>query len=489
MKRFMIGLSLWIVAASAFAGALSGLTDFTSGTTISSSEVNANFAEVETQVTDNASTISSVQTTANANASDIDTLQANHITAVFSCTGGSCQSTTMSVGDLITMSTGSLINSVGGGINMSAGYLEVPNGAGPTVDTAGEISVDTSIADWKPSILFHDGSNTRYALSILTSEIGVAPSNGDVLSYNSTSDELEFTSPSAGTGDVTSIGSSTNGTACTTGDCFNGAGSEDNLSVAGDLKLFIDDDNDGTNVFEVVAGDGSTAMISVAEDGSATVQSIADADGTAWEITSAGLLNITSIGDIGGGLFSIDTDGNATFASVTLTDVDGSNLILLNDNSSEPAPPTGNNVNIFTNQDGEVYKEDASDGSGIKLLTSSDTQPFVRTESWTWLDGVMTAGDDLLVHTNVAITLVSLDCTVTGATTPSVTISVQECASTGTTCVDSGLDATISAANTLATDDSPTDAAIDANDWWGLDLATLTTEGDVTHCTVEYTID
>jgi len=40
---------------------------------------------------------------------------------------------------------------------------------------------------------------------------------------------------------------------------------------------------------------------------------------------------------------------------------------------------------------------------------------------------------------------------------------------------------------TLVTDDSPTDAAIDANDWWDLDMTTLTTEGDVLNCTVEYT--
>lgn len=61
MRKFLLGLSLWIVAASVLAGELSGLTDFTSGTAISSSDVNANFAEIETQVTDNASDITALE--------------------------------------------------------------------------------------------------------------------------------------------------------------------------------------------------------------------------------------------------------------------------------------------------------------------------------------------------------------------------------------------------------------------------------------------
>jgi len=61
MRRFLIGLSLWLFAGTALAGSLAGLTDFTSGTTISSSEMNANFASIETEITDNATDIATLE--------------------------------------------------------------------------------------------------------------------------------------------------------------------------------------------------------------------------------------------------------------------------------------------------------------------------------------------------------------------------------------------------------------------------------------------
>ncbi len=53
MKRAFLTLAIMVFASTAYGGALSGLTDFTSGTTAQSSQVNANFASVETEVTDN----------------------------------------------------------------------------------------------------------------------------------------------------------------------------------------------------------------------------------------------------------------------------------------------------------------------------------------------------------------------------------------------------------------------------------------------------
>jgi hypothetical protein len=119
----------------------------------------------------------------------------------------------------------------------------------------------------------------------------------------------------------------------------------------------------------------------------------------------------------------------------------------------------------------------------------ADVELYTEEESWVIYSGVATAGDELLVHTNAAITLVSLDCVVTGATTPTVTVNIVECTNAGATCANSGLTVSPAATTTLYTDDTPTDAAIDANDWWGLDMTTLTTEGDIMHCTVEYTRD
>ena len=62
LKAFLTAYIWLLLAATAFAGALSGLTDFTAETTISSAEMNGNFASIETEVTDNDSRIDTLLT-------------------------------------------------------------------------------------------------------------------------------------------------------------------------------------------------------------------------------------------------------------------------------------------------------------------------------------------------------------------------------------------------------------------------------------------
>lgn len=136
-----------------------------------------------------------------------------------------------------------------------------------------------------------------------------------------------------------------------------------------------------------------------------------------------------------------------------------------------------------------TYTTDADGRWDPHDLITAGTAAFRDEVYFSWVDGVHTAGDDLLVKANGALTLVQLDCVVTGATTPSVTVNVVECTNAGASCANSGLAATVSTTTTNVSDTTATDAAIDDGDWWGLDLTTLTTEGDVTHCTVEFTRD
>ena len=150
------------------------------------------------------------------------------------------------------------------------------------------------------------------------------------------------------------------------------------------------------------------------------------------------------------------------------------------------SPDTLDGFALSTDLGGTLGAPTVVDDSHNHVQANIDA--LTHTEGFVVFDGVMAAGEEMLVHTNAALTLVSLDCTSNGGSTPTTTYTVVECASTGATCVSSGLAASLSALNTLVTDDSPTDAAVDANDWWGLEATTLTTEPNIAHCTVEYTI-
>ncbi len=82
--------------------------------------------------------------------------------------------------------------------------------------------------------------------------------------------------------------------------------------------------------------------------------------------------DITGTGDI-------TITGVVTATEVQTTDVDGENAMVLDDNSTTTAiAPTGNQVAVFTAQDGELYKKDASDGSaGVQIMTADNAPELV----------------------------------------------------------------------------------------------------------------
>jgi len=68
--------------------------------------------------------------------------------------------------------------------------LEIPNGAAPTVDAAGEIAVDTTITDYTGMVKYHDGTEELTVLAVPTANLSTT--DGEVVAYNATNDELEF---------------------------------------------------------------------------------------------------------------------------------------------------------------------------------------------------------------------------------------------------------------------------------------------------------
>ncbi|MGZ0219900.1 MAG: hypothetical protein ACKVIY_12900, partial [Acidimicrobiales bacterium] len=71
-----------------------------------------------------------------------------------------------------------------------ADSLEIPNGAAPTVNAAGEIAIDTSITDHVGLIKYHDGVEELTVLALPTANL--TTTDQEVLGYNATTDELEF---------------------------------------------------------------------------------------------------------------------------------------------------------------------------------------------------------------------------------------------------------------------------------------------------------
>lgn len=80
-----------------------------------------------------------------------------------------------------------------------ASSLEIPNGAAPTVDAAGEVAVDTTITDHTGLMTYHDGTEALYVIALPTANLTTI--DGHAVTYNATNNEFEMSAVS-GTGDA-----------------------------------------------------------------------------------------------------------------------------------------------------------------------------------------------------------------------------------------------------------------------------------------------
>ena len=67
----------------------------------------------------------------------------------------------------------------------------MPSGAAPTVDSDGEIAYDTTVADFSTGVIRFYGTEEQGIISLPIAEF-TAPSDGDLVSYNATTDEFEL---------------------------------------------------------------------------------------------------------------------------------------------------------------------------------------------------------------------------------------------------------------------------------------------------------
>ena len=75
--------------------------------------------------------------------------------------------------------------------------LEIPNSATPTVDTNGQIAIDTSVTDFSHGILKYYSGEEMAVVSMPIAEL-TTPTNGHVVAYNATNDEFELVASAGG---------------------------------------------------------------------------------------------------------------------------------------------------------------------------------------------------------------------------------------------------------------------------------------------------
>lgn len=103
---------------------------------------------------------------------------------------------TVSVDDAFILNTGD----VGTGVYDFGGAtsFEIPNGAAPTVNAAGEVAVDTTITDHTGLIKYHDGVEELTVIAIPTGNL--TTTDAHVIAYNATNNEFEMTAAAGGGG-------------------------------------------------------------------------------------------------------------------------------------------------------------------------------------------------------------------------------------------------------------------------------------------------
>jgi sugar lactone lactonase YvrE len=68
--------------------------------------------------------------------------------------------------------------------------VEIPNGAAPTVDAAGEIAVDTTITDYTGLVTYHDGTEALYVVALPTANLSTT--DHEVVAYDAVNNEFHM---------------------------------------------------------------------------------------------------------------------------------------------------------------------------------------------------------------------------------------------------------------------------------------------------------
>ena len=136
-------------------------------------------------------------------------------------------------------------------LNLSSKTMKVPNSAGFSASTVGELGIDTNVPDLTGLVKYNDGSEELGVIAMPIAQF-TTPTDGYVVSYNATNDEFELAASSDTLGDLTP----------TKGNIAVGNGSSWTvLAVGADSTTLTADSAEATGL-KWAAGGGSSQFLS-----------------------------------------------------------------------------------------------------------------------------------------------------------------------------------------------------------------------------------
>lgn len=297
---------------------------------------------------------------------------------------------TINVDDAFLLNTGDVGT---GSYNFGgATSLEIPNGAAPTVDAAGEIAVDTTITDHTGLITYHDGTEALYAVGLPVANLSTV--DGAVVQYDALNNEFTMDTVAGGSGLNDVVDDTTpqlGGQLDVNGNAI-GDGTRELLTFTENASAVnhVNIENQATGGGPIISAAGDDANVDLVIDGKGTgdvVLSSSNLDVTG-NIVVSGTVDGRDIATDGTKLDGIEASADVTDA----TNVDAAGAVMNTDTSTasmsfvidEDNMASDSATKVPTQQSVKAYV-DASAGGGDYELIGSATASNDATISFTGL--------------------------------------------------------------------------------------------------------
>lgn len=273
--------------------------------------------------------------------------------------------------------------------------VELPNGAAPTVDTDGQVAIDTDIADLSHGLMKYYAGEELVTISMPVAQLA-ALNNGWGPTYNAAADEFQMTAPASGSGDTYNVSvntltiDSTAGTSDTwgvLGGAVNGSNTTYTVSTgiykSGTLKVFKNNlllvQGTGEDWVETTPGSGTFDFNTAPLSGDVITVEYSDQDTTANSlIVEKDTVTSSTTGTIADTIRNALV--NAASADVTVTlpalsDIDSVGISITKIDTSAnsviiatPGSETINNASTYEITSPDFSVRVISDGTNYRLI-------------------------------------------------------------------------------------------------------------------------